>query len=57
MIFKALHDDKYILVSSLDLSSAFDVVNIDLLLKRIRIIALPKNIITFFVVWLKKRVY
>jgi hypothetical protein len=35
LIARALDDDNYVLMSSLDLSSAFDVVNIGLLLKRL----------------------
>jgi hypothetical protein len=41
MIARALDDDEYILVASLDLSSAFDMVNADLLMKRLQIIELP----------------
>jgi hypothetical protein len=38
MISRALDDDKYVLVSSFDLSSEYYVVSIDLLLKRLKII-------------------
>jgi hypothetical protein len=37
IIARAVNDGKYGLVSSLDLSSAFDVVNIKLLFKSLRI--------------------
>jgi hypothetical protein len=40
------------MVSSLDLSSAFDIVNIDLLIKRLRIIGLPPDVIELIEVWL-----
>jgi hypothetical protein len=44
---------KYCLMSSLDLSAAFDVVNINQLLKRLEIFALPSDIITLNKIWLK----
>ena len=37
MISRSLDDDEFVLVSSLDLSSAFDVVNVNLLIKRLTI--------------------
>ena len=40
LIARALDDDEYALMASLDLSSAFDVVNVELLLKRLRIMGL-----------------
>ncbi len=36
LIAQALDNDKYVLLSSLHLSYAFDMVNIDLLLKRLK---------------------
>jgi hypothetical protein len=44
LIAKALDEGKYGLVSSLDLSLAFDVVNIKLHLKRLYIIGLPEEV-------------
>ena len=38
LIARALDDDNYVLMASLDLSAAFDVVNINLLMKRLRIL-------------------
>ena len=55
MIARAINEGKYGLVSSLDLSSAFDVVNIDLLLKRLKIVGLPSDIIDLISAWLRKR--
>jgi hypothetical protein len=55
MIANALNDDQFGMVASLDLSSAFDVVNIDLLLKRLKIIGLPDDVISLIEVWLKNR--
>jgi hypothetical protein len=42
LIARALDEDKYVLVASLDLSSAFDVVNINLLIKGSKELAFPK---------------
>ena len=55
IIARALDEGKYGLVSSLDLSSAFDVVNVNLLLKRLRIIGLPSDIVDLIKVWLSNR--
>ena len=55
MITRALDDDYYVLVASLDVSAAFDVVNINLLLKRLRIIGLPSDVINMIRIWLKCR--
>jgi hypothetical protein len=52
---RALDDNEYVMVASLDLSSAFDVVNINLLVKRLRIICLPNDVIELITVWLKDR--
>jgi hypothetical protein len=46
---------KNIIVASLDLSSAFDLVNIGLLLKRLKIVGLPKDVIDLISVWLQNR--
>ena len=45
LITKAFDEDQYALMASVDLSSAFDVVDIKLLIKRMRIIGLPEDII------------
>ena len=55
LLAKALDGDNYALMASLDLSSAFDVVNIDLLIKRLIIIRIPDDIVTLISVWLKNR--
>jgi hypothetical protein len=54
-IAKVMDNDMYVAVASLDLSAAFDVVNIDLLIKRLQIIGLPKDIILLLKAWLKDR--
>ena len=42
---KALDQGNFALMASLDLSSAFDVVDINLLIKRLKIIGLPKDMV------------
>jgi hypothetical protein len=44
-------------VSGLDLSSGFDGVNINLLIKRMKIIGLPEGILELIKVWLEERSY
>jgi len=51
----ALDEGNYAGVASLDLSAAFDVVNVDLLLKRIRIMGFPEDIVNLLSCWLTNR--
>ena len=44
---------EHVLTGSLDLSTAFDIVNVDLLLKRLSILALPRDIIHLITIWLE----
>jgi hypothetical protein len=44
-------------MASLDLSAAFDVVNVDLLLKRMKIIGLPDDITQLVENWLSERYF
>ena len=44
-------------MASLDLGSAFDVVNIDLLIKRLTIIGLPNDVVKLIEIRLKERSY
>ena len=46
-------ENNYVLMASVDLSSAFDVVNIKLLLKRLKIMGLPNDLIELIKEWLK----
>jgi hypothetical protein len=46
---------KYVAVVSLDLSSAFDVINVDLLLVRMSFMGLPDDIVLLLRSWLKNR--
>jgi hypothetical protein len=44
-------------VTSLDLSAVFDIVNTNLLIKRLKIVGLPDDVIDLIKVWLKERSY
>jgi hypothetical protein len=45
MISRTLVNDEYVLLSNLDLSSAFDLVDKNLLIKRLKIIGLPNDLV------------
>ena len=53
----ALDQDIYTLMSSIDLSAAFDLVKINLFIKRLRIIGLPEDIIELISIWLNNRLF
>ena len=55
IIARAADDNNYVLMASLDLSAAFDLVNIGLLIERLRVIGFPKDLIRLIEVWLKDR--
>ena len=57
IIARALDEDNFVLVASLDLSSAFDIVDVNLLIKRLKIIGLPSDVIDLIKVWLNNRLY
>ena len=54
---RALDLGHFALLANLDLSSAFDVVNINLLLKRMRISGLPDDVVRLVEIWLTDRKY
>ena len=55
LIARALDDNKYVLMASLDLSAAFDIVNVPLLVKRLRVIGLPNDVVELIEMWLRER--
>jgi retron-type reverse transcriptase len=55
LIAASLDQNEYVAVASLDLSAAFDVVNVDLLLDRLFIMGIPDDIIELLAAWLKDR--
>ena len=57
IISRAADNDNYVIMSSLDLSAAFDLVNVELLIKRLKIIGFPGDIIRLIRVWLTDRKY
>ena len=57
ILARALNDDNYAIMATLDLSSAFDVVNVELLLKRLEVMGLPRDIITLLSEWLRNRYF
>jgi hypothetical protein len=46
-----------VLLASLDLIAAFDIVNVTFLLKRLQILGLPIDIIDLIEVWLQNSMY
>ena len=57
LIARAVDDDMSVLMASLDLSAAFDVVNVELLLKRLTIVGLPSDVVELISIWLKSRYF
>ena len=55
LIARATDNNNYVLMASLDLSSAFDLVNFKLLLKRLKILGMPMDLIGLIEVWLTDR--
>jgi hypothetical protein len=55
MISRALDNNEYALLSSLDLSTAFDLVDIQLLIKRLKIIGPPNDLVNLNGEWLNYR--
>jgi hypothetical protein len=51
LIVRAFNNDQFGITASLDLSLAFDLINIKLLLKRLKIIDLLYDIITLISAW------
>ncbi len=56
IIAKAMDEDHYVAVASMDLTAAFDVLNVDLLLTRLKIMGIPNDVIQLITAWLKDRV-
>ena len=51
LISRAIDNDEYYILGSLDLSAAFDVVNRDLLFERMSIMGLPQDVISLIKDW------
>ena len=50
-------DNNFALMASIDLSAAFDVVNVDLLIHRLMVIGLPADLVCLVKIWLSKRMF
>ena len=57
LISRKMDENKFAAMASLDLSAAFDLVDLDLLSKRIRIMGLPDDIRDLLKIWLENRFY
>ena len=57
LIARALDDDCYVALAGIDLSAAFDVVDVELLIKRLTILGLPGDVINLIKIWLKERFF
>ena len=57
VISRALNNNHYYVLSSLDLSSAFDIVNRHLLFKRLEIFGLPEDVRLLIENWLEERLF
>ena len=55
IISRALDENNHILMSSVDLTAAFDLVDVRLLIKRLHIIGLPTDIVKLIELWLSGR--
>ena len=55
LITHATDSNNYALMASLDLSAAFDLVNVELLIKRLKIIGMPMDLVKLIEVWLTDR--
>ena len=53
IIASALDNNNYFVLSSLDLSSAFDIVNRDLLFERLKIFGIPEDVRQLIENWLE----
>ena len=57
LLTDALDKNQYALMASLDLSAAFDVVNIGLLRKRMDIVGIPADVVSLIDTWLTERLF
>ena len=57
LIARALDAGECSIMASVDLTAAFDVVNIDLLVRRLAIMGMPGDVIELIEIWLRNRSY
>ena len=51
------HYKTYVALAGIDLSAAFDVVDVELLIKRLTLLGLPKDVIKLIKIWLTERFF
>ena len=57
LIARALDEDNYVAMASIDLSAAFDIVDVGLLIKRLKILGLPDDLVGLIEIWLRERYF
>ena len=57
LIARGLDEGNYVAMASLDLSAAFDVVDVPLLIKRLTIMGLPDDLVELIRIWLTERYF
>ena len=57
LIANTFDENNYIFMARLDLSAAFDIVNIELLVKRLDIIGIPVDVVSLIRTWLTNRFF
>ena len=55
IISRATDENNFVIMASLDLSAAFDLVNVELLIKRLRVMGLPIDLVKMISIWLTDR--
>ena len=55
LIARAADENCYVIMASMDLSMAFDMVNIELMVKHLKIMGMPNNLIKLIKEWLTGR--
>ena len=56
-IARAVDDENFVIVASIDLSAAFDLVDTNLLIKRLKIIGIPDDVVELISAWLRNRLF
>ena len=57
LIARSLDDDNFVALASIDLSAAFDIVDVELLIKRLKILGLPRDVVDLIKIWLNERYF
>ena len=55
-IASAMDEDFYVAVASMDLTAAFDVLDVELLMKRLKILGIPEDVLALIGAWLTGRI-